>query len=185
MMENMASYNKDQELYEQKQLEYEVIKIFNDNIFIERNYYIFCFFLVLLSIFLTTLIIQEIVSVFFVLLLFVVIAIVISSDNILDGKLSKPINEQYLNKVVKKIKEQMLYKDSIYLKHGYDRYYQDVNACIRKVLKKDNNSVIRYKDIVELYKKYKKEFELIKKKIQNENDKKVQSKFLEKYLNNL
>lgn len=181
----MASYNNEnQELYEKK-LEHEVIKIFYDNIFIDRNYYIFCFFIVILSVFLTILIIQEIVSVFFVLLLFVAIAIVISYDNILDVKLSKPINEQYLNKVIKNIKEQMLYKDSIYLKHGYDIYYQDVNACIKKVLKKDNNSVIRYKDIVELYKKYKKEFELIKKKIQNENDKEMQSKFLEKYLNNL
>ena len=86
----------------------------------------------------------------------------------------KPIDEQYLKKVNKDIEERFLHNNKIQLnQNNNDIYRENINDVIKEILKIEGDKEITYDHIINMFKRYKKQFDDIsEKKLQKEKSNK-------------
>lgn len=176
---NMCDNDKEfHERYCQEKLEYEVITVFYTKCF---NKYTIILPLVTIFIIVIMLSLLFVIPVFFVILAIIGFGICAWFDEYTDKHiLTKPINDEYLNKVHKQIQKTILFKNNINLSESNDSFNQKINTIIKHFLKKEER-LITYKDIINLYENHSRQFKLIEKEFKNKNNINKQSKSIDKY----
>lgn len=158
---------------EKEELKYEVLKIFFKNCYIKHYYYIpvtllCCIFIIFLGI--HNIISNSIANVGVAGSIISVIYFFYVEIFIHD----KPIDEQYLKKVNKDIEERFLHNNKIQLnQNNNDIYRENINDVIKEILKIKGDKEITYDHIINMFKRYKKQFDDIsEKKLQKEKSNK-------------
>lgn len=181
------------EKYYQGKLEYDVVKVFYDNIPSTKWHTM----LLLLFIWIFTLIIPMCfigvdknpsdLTIFSYIILFLFnILIVPLCVFVLKYIISnKPINQQYLDKVTTQIKKQFSSNDEVILK-GTDIYNEDIKKVMKKVLKVENGQkqkrILSYQDIKVLHETYSHKFKQVENDFNEKYKIEKQSKLIHKCL---
>lgn len=107
--------------------------------------------------------------------------ILVNYDEIKDMYLSKAINDDYIEKVMDKIKHQFSSKNNIHLEESdYTEYPEDVQVVINDLIKNltSKQDLATYNDIIKLYVEKAEKYEEHKEKVKKYN----QTEMMEKYV---
>lgn len=163
-----------------EKLKYEILKVFYDNIPHNKHFclkfilsWIVCFSMI--GIFLKTFlfILHPIIFVLtFVIFGLSALLSIVLYPNIKDIFLNKALDDDYLNKVMDKIRHEFLSNNNIYLEPT-SNYPKEIQYFINDIMKKltSGKNLATYFDIINLY-----------KKIKSEIDKDYQTEIMKKYI---
>lgn len=170
-----------------EKITYFVLKTFYDNIPHNKHFglkflAIWIMSIVITGVLLKILPILSIVSfLLFMLSCLVAIMILADYDEIKDMYLSRAINDDYIEKVMNKIKHQFSSKNNIHLEESdYTEYPEDVQSVINDLIKNltSKQNLATYDDIIELYEEKAEKYEEYKEKVKKHE----QTEMMEKYV---